>query len=239
MCALGLHFTDSSTDKMPIRHGYRLPSQREFWWSLSLCQFAHLFVFGPTDSYIRKNWWKLIFMPSCVLFRSWLIWHSKTDGARTQIRSGQPLTAHTSSPSFTKPSVDLNIFTALMCSTAISSPAIFSSTQTASSKFATLDLLEGVHFSRLNMRFRDQIGRVSDRSDLGSVTSKRNSYEAGRWASFQRCSVHLADLVPSSGAMLNCTLHPCPSKCHQLFDHSKVLFQQMLFGKCAAGVHTI
>ncbi|KAG1740695.1 P-loop containing nucleoside triphosphate hydrolase protein [Suillus occidentalis] len=41
------------------------------------------------------------------------------------------------------------------------------------------------------------------------------------------------------GAMLNCTLHPCPSKCHQLFDHSKVLCQQILFGKCAVGVHKV
>lgn len=57
--------------------------------------------------------------------------------------------------------------------------------------------------------------------------------------SFQRCSVHIADLFPFSGAMLNCTLHPCPSKCHQLFDHSKVLCQQILFGKCAVGVHKV
>ncbi|KAG1804061.1 P-loop containing nucleoside triphosphate hydrolase protein [Suillus subaureus] len=41
------------------------------------------------------------------------------------------------------------------------------------------------------------------------------------------------------GAMLGCNVHPCPSKCHQLSDHSKVLCQQVLFGKCGAGVHKI
>ena len=38
--------------------------------------------------------------------------------------------------------------------------------------------------------------------------------------------------------MLNCNVHLCPSKCHQLFDHSKVLCQQWVFGKCAANIHT-
>ncbi|KAG1870831.1 P-loop containing nucleoside triphosphate hydrolase protein [Suillus subluteus] len=41
------------------------------------------------------------------------------------------------------------------------------------------------------------------------------------------------------GAMLSCNVHPCPSKCHQLFDHSKILCQQVLFGKCTAGVHKV
>ncbi|KAG2138476.1 P-loop containing nucleoside triphosphate hydrolase protein [Suillus clintonianus] len=41
------------------------------------------------------------------------------------------------------------------------------------------------------------------------------------------------------GTMLSCNVHPCPSKCHQLFDHSKVLCQQWLFGNCAAGVHKV
>jgi hypothetical protein len=39
--------------------------------------------------------------------------------------------------------------------------------------------------------------------------------------------------------MLSCNVHPCPSKCHQLSDHSKVLCQQVLFGKCKAGVHKV
>lgn len=37
--------------------------------------------------------------------------------------------------------------------------------------------------------------------------------------------------------MLSCNVHPCPSKCHQLSDHSKVLCQQWVFGKCAANIH--
>ncbi|KAG2354583.1 P-loop containing nucleoside triphosphate hydrolase protein [Suillus spraguei] len=41
------------------------------------------------------------------------------------------------------------------------------------------------------------------------------------------------------GTMLSCNVHPCPSKCHQLSDHSKVLCQQALFGKCMAGVHQV
>ncbi|KAG1856396.1 P-loop containing nucleoside triphosphate hydrolase protein [Suillus subalutaceus] len=41
------------------------------------------------------------------------------------------------------------------------------------------------------------------------------------------------------GAMLSCNVHPCPSKCHQLSDHSKILCQQVLFGKCTAGVHKV
>ncbi|OJA15475.1 hypothetical protein AZE42_06349 [Rhizopogon vesiculosus] len=39
------------------------------------------------------------------------------------------------------------------------------------------------------------------------------------------------------GTMLNCNVHPCPSKCHQLSDHSKALCQQWIFGKCAANIH--
>ncbi|KAG2072157.1 P-loop containing nucleoside triphosphate hydrolase protein [Suillus decipiens] len=41
------------------------------------------------------------------------------------------------------------------------------------------------------------------------------------------------------GTMLSCNVHPCPSKCHQLSDHSKVLCQHVLFGKCMAGVHQV
>ncbi|KAG1894709.1 P-loop containing nucleoside triphosphate hydrolase protein [Suillus fuscotomentosus] len=41
------------------------------------------------------------------------------------------------------------------------------------------------------------------------------------------------------GTMLSCNVHPCPSKCHQLSDHSKVPCQQPLFGKCGAGVHKV
>ncbi|KAJ8579472.1 P-loop containing nucleoside triphosphate hydrolase protein, partial [Rhizopogon salebrosus TDB-379] len=39
------------------------------------------------------------------------------------------------------------------------------------------------------------------------------------------------------GTMLSCNVHPCPSKCHQLFDHSKDRCQQWIFGKCPANIH--
>ncbi|KAG1725641.1 P-loop containing nucleoside triphosphate hydrolase protein [Suillus paluster] len=45
--------------------------------------------------------------------------------------------------------------------------------------------------------------------------------------------------VEPCGTMLSCSVHPCPSKCHQFVDHSKVLCQQSLFGKCAADVHKV
>ncbi|KAG2151640.1 P-loop containing nucleoside triphosphate hydrolase protein [Suillus bovinus] len=41
------------------------------------------------------------------------------------------------------------------------------------------------------------------------------------------------------GTMLSCNVHPCPSKCHQLSDHSKVPCQQPLFGKCVVGTHKV
>jgi hypothetical protein len=39
----------------------------------------------------------------------------------------------------------------------------------------------------------------------------------------------------SSGVMLKCGLHKCPSSCHQLFDHSKVLCRFALTQKCSKG----
>jgi hypothetical protein len=38
-----------------------------------------------------------------------------------------------------------------------------------------------------------------------------------------------------SGVMLKCGLHKCPSSCHQLFDHSKVLCKIVLTQKCSKG----
>ena len=35
--------------------------------------------------------------------------------------------------------------------------------------------------------------------------------------------------------MLNCGLHPCPKRCHQLSDHSKVQCEYMLHDKCPKG----
>jgi hypothetical protein len=37
------------------------------------------------------------------------------------------------------------------------------------------------------------------------------------------------------GVMLKCGLHKCPSSCHQLFDHSKVLCRIVLTQKCSKG----
>ncbi|KAM5494308.1 hypothetical protein MaudMau93_000324 [Microsporum audouinii] len=37
------------------------------------------------------------------------------------------------------------------------------------------------------------------------------------------------------GEMLKCGLHKCPSSCHQLFDHSKILCQAPLTQKCSNG----
>lgn len=55
---------------------------------------------------------------------------------------------HTSSPSFTRPSVDLNTSTVLTCSTAISSLVTFLSTRIVSSKYATLAWREGARSSQ-------------------------------------------------------------------------------------------
>jgi hypothetical protein len=38
-----------------------------------------------------------------------------------------------------------------------------------------------------------------------------------------------------SGAMLSCSLHPCPSKCHQLYDHSKMKCEFVIQSICPAG----
>ncbi|KAF7879835.1 uncharacterized protein EAF02_008005 [Botrytis sinoallii] len=40
------------------------------------------------------------------------------------------------------------------------------------------------------------------------------------------------------GALLICNTHHCPSKCHQVFDHSKMLCKEILQQKCPEG-HTI
>ncbi|KAI0050262.1 P-loop containing nucleoside triphosphate hydrolase protein [Auriscalpium vulgare] len=37
------------------------------------------------------------------------------------------------------------------------------------------------------------------------------------------------------GTMLKCGLHTCPSKCHQLADHSKMACDQIMHDKCSAG----
>ncbi|KAJ6494824.1 P-loop containing nucleoside triphosphate hydrolase protein [Mycena vitilis] len=37
------------------------------------------------------------------------------------------------------------------------------------------------------------------------------------------------------GTLLNCGIHSCPSKCHQLFDHSKMECQYIMHSKCQKG----
>ncbi|KAF8531244.1 P-loop containing nucleoside triphosphate hydrolase protein [Gautieria morchelliformis] len=37
------------------------------------------------------------------------------------------------------------------------------------------------------------------------------------------------------GTMLSCGLHPCPSKCHQLYDHSKMKCEFVIDSSCPAG----
>lgn len=39
----------------------------------------------------------------------------------------------------------------------------------------------------------------------------------------------------SSGIKLKCGVHLCPQKCHQLFDHSKIICRAVLQQKCSKG----
>jgi hypothetical protein len=41
-----------------------------------------------------------------------------------------------------------------------------------------------------------------------------------------------------SGVLLNCKIHQCPSRCHQIFDHSKIQCNFVMEQKCPKG-HTI
>lgn len=50
--------------------------------------------------------------------------------------------------------------------------------------------------------------------------------------------IEKANLKPYSGALLNCNTHHCPSKCHQVFNHSKMLCEEIVQQKCPKG-HTI
>ncbi|KAI0067131.1 P-loop containing nucleoside triphosphate hydrolase protein [Artomyces pyxidatus] len=38
-------------------------------------------------------------------------------------------------------------------------------------------------------------------------------------------------------SMLNCGLHTCPSKCHQLYDHSKMECEHIMSANCSQGLH--
>ena len=46
---------------------------------------------------------------------------------------------------------------------------------------------------------------------------------------------YLLIIFPFSGAMLKCSLHKCPSSCHQLFNHSKILCRTVLTQNCPNG----
>ena len=43
------------------------------------------------------------------------------------------------------------------------------------------------------------------------------------------------DLTLPSGAKLSCGIHSCPSKCHQLSDHSKMLCEEVMTSNCTNG----
>lgn len=42
-----------------------------------------------------------------------------------------------------------------------------------------------------------------------------------------------------SNNMLNCGIHPCPLKCHQILDHSQMPCQHPFSGMCAANLHKL
>lgn len=48
-------------------------------------------------------------------------------------------------------------------------------------------------------------------------------------------SLSYENLTPASGAMLNCGVHSCPSKCHQLSDHSKMICYNIVDSTCPRG----
>ncbi|KAH7908721.1 P-loop containing nucleoside triphosphate hydrolase protein [Hygrophoropsis aurantiaca] len=41
------------------------------------------------------------------------------------------------------------------------------------------------------------------------------------------------------GTMLSCNLHRCPSRCHQLYDHSKMPCGHILYSKCLGNIHDL
>src|SRR5882757_10003485 len=47
--------------------------------------------------------------------------------------------------------------------------------------------------------------------------------------------VLMATSFPCSGTTLSCGVHPCPSKCHQLYDHSKMPCEYILYSVCSNG----
>lgn len=55
------------------------------------------------------------------------------------------------------------------------------------------------------------------------------------WVILDRLEILLHQADFDSGTMLNCGIHTCPQRCHQLFDHSKMNCESVLKDKCAKG----
>lgn len=54
------------------------------------------------------------------------------------------------------------------------------------------------------------------------------------YVNLDKINSHYSDSY-SSGTMLNCGLHPCSFKCHQISDHSKMACEQDIMQKCPNG----
>ena len=45
----------------------------------------------------------------------------------------------------------------------------------------------------------------------------------------------LIEILSDSGTTLGCGMHKCPSKCHQLYDHSKMKCEEIVAMMCSKG----
>lgn len=55
------------------------------------------------------------------------------------------------------------------------------------------------------------------------------------WWVIMYLEISLHQVNFNSGTMLNCGIHACPQRCHQLFDHSKMKCESVLKDKCPKG----
>lgn len=55
------------------------------------------------------------------------------------------------------------------------------------------------------------------------------------WVIIYRLEILVYQVDFDSGTMLNCGVHKCPQRCHQLFDHSKMNCESVLKDKCPKG----
>ena len=79
--------------------------------------------------------------------------------------------------------------------------------------------------------------RIEQPSSEHRVTSMNNVLmEVARWIgkSWPRTLFH-GLIFFFSGTILSCGLHTCPSKCHQLHDHSKIKCEFIMDSKCLDG----